>query len=267
MLGCRKFFRRDDHDMRLHESMIKHGHTLFRWRSYIPLLFIIPLFFAFRESVVIERAMGDGVEDLWVLFCFFVALSGLAIRWMTVGFVPAGTSGRNTQGQRAEALNTTGMYSIVRNPLYLGNFITLMGVVMSIKVWWLVLIVGMAFFIYMERIILTEEAFLHDKYGDEYDSWCARTPAIIPNLKTWKPPALPFSYKTVLKREYQGLLGMVSAFFITEIIADLAFTGEPLMSWLKEDMAWPVIFLSTLAFCLIIRHLKRKTDFLKVAGR
>ncbi len=253
--------------MRLHESMIKHGHTLFRWRSYIPLLFIIPLFFAFRESVVVERALGDGVEDLWVLFCFLVALSGLAIRWMTVGFVPAGTSGRNTQGQRAEALNTTGIYSIVRNPLYLGNFMTLMGVVLSIKVWWLVLIVGMAFFIYMERIILTEEEFLHDKYGDEYDSWCARTPVIIPNFKTWQSPALSFSYKTVLKREYQGLLGMVSAFFITEIIAGLGFGGQSLSVWLKEDGGWLGVFLVTLGVCLAIRHLKRKTDFLKVEGR
>jgi protein-S-isoprenylcysteine O-methyltransferase Ste14 len=253
--------------MSLHESMVKHGHTLFRWRSYIPLLFVVPLFLAFRESVVFERVVGDGLEDLWVLVCFIIALAGLAVRWVTVGFVPAGTSGRNTQGQRADALNTTGMYSIVRNPLYLGNFITLLGVVLSIKVWWLVLIIMMGFFIYMERIILAEEKFLHEKYGEEYDSWRERTPVIIPDFKLWQPPALPFSFRTVLKREYQGLLGMVSAFFITEIIADLGFEKEPLMVWLKEDMAWPVIFFTTLAFCLVIRYLKKHTRVLKVTGR
>ncbi len=253
--------------MRLPESMIKHGHTLFRWRSYIPLLFIIPLFFAFRESVVVERALGDGVEDLWVLFCFLVALSGLAIRWMTVGFVPAGTSGRNTQGQRAEALNTTGIYSIVRNPLYLGNFIIILGVLLSIKVWWLIALGCLAFFIYMERIILAEETFLTETYGKDYTDWRAKTPAILPNFKLWQKPELSFSWKTVMKREYPALIAIGAVFFITEFLTDIFFEGENFRAWLADDFAWPLMFAVFLAIGLTCRYLKKNTSYLKVEGR
>ena len=186
--------------MSLHKSMISHGHLIFRWRSYIPLLFIVPLILALRDSAHLEEIFGEREEDLWVLASFLLSLSGVAIRCFTVGFVPAGTSGRNTGGQRAHRLNTTGMYSVVRNPLYLGNFVIILGVLMSLMVWWLVLICALGFFIYMERIILAEEAFLEETYSDEYRNWRARTPVIIPDFRLWKAPEMKFSIRTVLKR-------------------------------------------------------------------
>lgn len=253
--------------MSLHNAMVKQGHFLFRWRSYVPLLLAGPLLIALRESVVFEDIIFKPLDDLWAFFCFLLSLSGLLIRGMTVGFVPAGTSGRNTQGQRAEVLNTTGMYSIVRNPLYLGNFLILLGLILSIKIWWLVLLVSMFFFIYMERIIMAEESFLHDKYGPEYDSWRNKTPVIIPDFKNWLAPSLPFSMKTVLRREYPGLLGMVTAFLGMEMIVDLVFRKQSFQTWIVDDYMWTVIFLITLIFCLTLRHLKKNTDLLRVSGR
>lgn len=253
--------------MSLYRTMISQGHSLFRWRSYIPLLFIVPLFLAFEESSRIESYLGKSTEDLLVLLSFLIALSGLAIRCFTVGYVPGGTSGRNTQGQRADRLNTTGMYSIIRNPLYLGNFIALLGTLLSMKVWWLVGLVLLGFFIYMERIILTEEDFLEKKFGSKYLSWRNRTPAIIPDFHLWQKPDLPFSWRTVLKREYQGLLGVGTAFLLTKFISDVIVEREPLLYWLHEDFAWPCIYAIILVFCLTTRFLKKHTDFLKVEGR
>jgi len=54
-----------------------------------------------------------------------IALSmfGFIIRAIAIGTTPKGTSGRNTkEGQVAESLNTKGIYSMVRHPLYLGNY-------------------------------------------------------------------------------------------------------------------------------------------------
>lgn len=253
--------------MSLHNDMIKSGHTLFRYRSFLPLLIIPPVIIALKESVYVEEIVGDNVEDIWVFICFLVSILGLAVRWFTVGFVPAGTSGRNTQSQRANHLNTDGMYSIVRNPLYLGNFITIIGVLLSIKVWWLVLLGALAFFIYMERIILAEETFLHEKYGKDYDDWREKTPVIVPNFKLWKKPALPFSFKTVLKREYTGLMGVATAFFLTEAITDLYFEGENFIEWLKDDFIWPLMFAVIIIFGLTLRFFKKHTKLLKVEGR
>lgn len=247
--------------------MIKSGQTLFKYRSYLPLLIIPPLLIALKESLYVEELVGDNIEDFWILLSFLLSLFGLYIRAITVGHVPSGTSGRNTTSQRAHKLNTTGMYSIVRNPLYLGNFIIILGVLLSIKVWWLVLLGIFAFFIYMERIILAEENFLTETYGDEYTLWRAKTPAIFPNFKLWQKPELPFSLKTVLKREYPGLIAIGAAFFITEFITDVFFEGEPFMEWIVDDMAWPVMMLIILAIGLTLRFLKKNTDVLKVDGR
>jgi protein-S-isoprenylcysteine O-methyltransferase Ste14 len=253
--------------MSLHDTMIKHGHTMFRLRSYLPLLLIGPLCFAFEESVQIENLVGDGLEDAWVLFCFILSLAGLAVRAATIGFVPAGTSGRNTQSQVANVLNTSGMYSIVRNPLYLGNFIIILGVMLSIKVWWLVLIGSLGFFIYMERIILAEEKYLSEKFGKTYDDWRAKTPVIIPNFKLWHAPSMKFSLKTVLKREYPGFIAIGAVFFVTEFITDIFFEGEGLVEWVSEDYIWVVGFGLMLTIGLTLRHLKKHTNVLKVEGR
>lgn len=253
--------------MSLHDTMVRHGHQMFRWRSYLPLLMIGPLFIAFRESVYIETLVGDPLEDLWVLFSFLLAMFGLGIRAFTVGYVPAGTSGRNTKGQKADVLNTTGIYSIVRNPLYLGNFITLLGVMLSIKVWWLVIIGSFGFFIYMERIILAEEKYLSEKFGKIYDDWRAKTPVIIPNFSLWIPPSMNFSWKTVFRREYPGLLGAGTAFFVIEFITDVFFERESVTEWLKEDYLWPITYGIIIVICLTLRHLKKHTKILKVEGR
>jgi hypothetical protein len=181
--------------------------------------------------------------------------------------VPAGTSGRNATAQRAHHLNTKGMYSIVRNPLYLGNFVIILGLLLSIKVWWLVLLGAMTFFIYMERIILTEEKFLEDNYGEPYKEWRARTPVILPDFKLWQAPDMTYSWKTVLKREYPGFIAIGVAFFITEFITDIFFEGEALREWVVDDMVWPIMLALFLAIGLTLRHLKKHTNILKVEGR
>jgi protein-S-isoprenylcysteine O-methyltransferase Ste14 len=253
--------------MSLHDTMVKHGHTMFRYRSYLPLLIIPPVLIAMKESLWVEDMIGDGLEDIWVGLCFFISAFGLFIRAYTVGHVPGGTSGRNTSSQRAFKLNTTGMYSIVRNPLYLGNFIIILGVLLSIKVWWLVALGALGFFIYMERIILAEEKFLTENYGAGYAEWRSKTPAIWPDFNLWQKPELPFSLKTVLKREYPGMIAVGAAFFVTEFLTDIVFEGEQFGEWLKDDFVWPAGFSLILIFGLTLRYLKKKTNFLKVEGR
>jgi len=51
------------------------------------------------------------------------------------------------------------MYSMVRNPLYLGNFFMGLAPVLFMHTWWLCVIYVLAFILYYERIIVKEEAF------------------------------------------------------------------------------------------------------------
>ena len=56
-----------------------------------------------------------------------ICIVGFLVRFYTIGTTPKGTSGRNTQEQVADVLNFDGMYSMLRHPLYLGNYLIWFG--------------------------------------------------------------------------------------------------------------------------------------------
>jgi len=248
--------------MALREDIEKQGGWLFRWRSYLPLLGIPVFIIALKHSRVLENKFGDFVGDLWDSVAIIISFLGLIVRCLTAGYAPRGTSGRNTKSQVADLLNTTGMYSISRNPLYLGNFIIVLGITLFIQVWWLALLVWFGFWLYYERIIFAEEEFLRAKFKDQFMAWAQKTPIVIPRFKNWEKPELKFSFKTVLRREFSTFFSIVATFFCLEVLTNLLMNKRPLIHY-----SWLVFFILGLAIYLIFLILKKKTKLLEVTGR
>ncbi len=248
--------------MLLSERLARTGGFFFRWRSFMPLVFLPPVAVALTQAEPIERAAGEVVGGLYEAACIAMVVAGLAIRAVTVGFVARNTSGRKTR-QVADSLNTTAMYSLTRNPLYLGNAITYLGVALFAQN----LLVGLAFalflVVYYERIIMAEEAYLLDRFGDAYAAWARGTPAFFPRLSGWRRPALPFSLKAVLRREHHGWLAAMLALAFVEIGGD-AF-GHEQQAWVEP--AWMAAIAAVAAIYLTIHALKRWTSLLKVTDR
>jgi protein-S-isoprenylcysteine O-methyltransferase Ste14 len=248
--------------MALREDLERQGSWLFRNRSYLPLLGIPIILIALRNSEYLERAFGDSVEAFWGFFSICISFLGLGIRCLVAGYAPRGTSGRNTKSQVAEMLNTTGMYSIVRNPLYLGNFVIVLGLTLFLQVLWLALVVWVGFWIYYERIILTEENFLRNKFGDTFLKWAEKTPTFFPNLKNWNKPSLPFSFKTVLRREFSTFFAIVASFTFFDIAEDLFAEGK-----FELSLPWVILFIFAFIIYITLLILKKKTNKLNVPGR
>ncbi|MBT9537289.1 MAG: lipid A phosphate methyltransferase [Nitrospirae bacterium] len=246
--------------MALKEELERHGDWLFKWRSYLPLLILPVVVVALKDFEYLERVFGDTIDDLWQGFCIIVSLSGLVIRCITVGYVPKETSGRNTKRQKAESLNTTGMYSIVRHPLYLGNFFIMLGAASFVEVWWLTLIFVLSFWLYYERIIIAEEEFLRRKFENVYVDWSGKTPAFLPRFRNWQKPELPFSFKAVAAREYTTLFVIIASFSFMDITGDIFVEG-------KLDLAWAAVFIAGVILYSTLRILKKKTKILNVEGR
>lgn len=183
---------------------------------------------------------------------FGVAISGLVIRIITVGYVPRGTSSRTTRNPKASVLNTTGMYSIVRHPLYLGNFFIWLGVSMFPRLLFFSLSAILLFFLYYQWIIFAEERFLQEKFGQEYSEWARRTPLLLPRFKNWKRPGLRFSWRTVLKREYSGFFAIIAVFTCLEIAGDLFYLGK----W-QLDLEWIILFAAGLITYIVLLSLKK----------
>lgn len=246
--------------MALREQFEASGNWLFRWRSYLPLVFFVPLLVEMRNFNWPMQSYQLQVD--WELVCLGVSLVGLAVRVITVGCTPAGTSGRNTGDQYAESLNTTGMYSIVRHPLYLGNFLMWLGIAVFSLDWRLLLIFVLAFWLYYERIMFAEEEFLRATFGRKFINWASTTPAFIPRFTHWQSPSLPFSPKTALRKEYHGLFGLAVAFNGLEVVEHLVVEGK-----IRLETHWLVLGIIGLAAYLIVRPLRKRTRFLHVEGR
>jgi protein-S-isoprenylcysteine O-methyltransferase Ste14 len=246
--------------MPLTEEFAKSGNWLFRWRSYLPLLLLVVIVASLRYAGYPHDR--PALDRVWEVFCLLVSLAGLAVRALTIGYAPKGTSGRNTGAQGAATLNMTGMYSVVRHPLYFGNFIIGLGVFLFVGIWWVSLIYILAFALYYERIMFAEELFLRERFGQAYLDWGGRTPAFFPRPGQWRRPDLPFSFKTSLRREYPTLAGVIAAMFCLETLVDLHVYGR-----LVFDPLWTVMLTGGLIFYFVVRVVSKGTRLLSVEGR
>jgi len=242
------------------QQQVTVGQWLFRWRSYLPLAFVVLIVPA--VLVYTPPFLSDAAVLVWELSCFLISMLGLAIRCYTVGFVPEGTSGRNTDTQIANSLNTDGMYSIVRNPLYLGNYVMILGVMMFFGLWWVPVVYTIVFWWYYRLIVAAEEAFLQATYGAEYQDYTRRVPAFIPKPGNWKAASLSFSFRTVLRREYSGFFGVIAAFTIVEVATKSVFHNH-----LSASPVWIAVFCTGVIVYVTLRTLKKKSRVLHVYGR
>lgn len=248
--------------MPLKEEMENQGHWLFKWRSYLPLLVLPLVLVALIEFENIEKNWGDLADDAVTWGFVGLSILGFLVRCAVAAHVPGATSGRNTKQQAAQSLNTSGMYSIVRHTLYLGNYLLIIGVIGYTGSMWLVLVVSLAFYIYYERIMLAEEGFLQKKFAHDYETWASEVPAFIPRISLWNPPNLPFSLRTLLKRETATLFAMVACFTLFAHLGD--FLGEGHASF---EPNWSIAFVITGLTWFVVRLLRKNTGVFAVAGR
>ena len=246
--------------MKISEHFSYISPFFFRWRGYLILVLLPIILLSF---IRFSYPFGSHKFDLlWEIGCFLISLLGLSVRVLTVGTVPHGTSGRSSRKRKADVLNTTGMYSIVRHPLYLGNYFIALGASLFPRTWFLPIIVSLAFILHYERVIFSEEEYLESKFGDEFRDWAAKVPIIIPRFKNYQPPKLSFSWKAALRREFYGMFGMIGTFFGLDIIGDLIVYKR-----IEFDPLWTALFIIGLVFFLIMEILKKKTHLLKVNDR
>ena len=116
-----------------------------------------------------------------------IAFVGEAVRCWAVGY-----SGVTTRGDRLEApaLVTAGPYAHVRNPLYVGNFITALGFAIAFTgknggAARAALVGGsLATMLGVYRVIVPhEERFLEAEFGEPFRRYLEEVPRIVPQLE------------------------------------------------------------------------------------
>jgi protein-S-isoprenylcysteine O-methyltransferase Ste14 len=118
--------------------------------------------------IIFRSGLGprDGVRWFGLVLAL-IGLSGIVLARYTLGKSFSITP-------QARALVTTGIYSRIRNPIYVSGIVTLAGVLLMVRnprlLWWLVPVAA-AQFIRARR----EARVLEEKFGDTYRAYRART--------------------------------------------------------------------------------------------
>jgi len=142
------------------------GATLFRNRSWLPVLFIgVPLLVPGRMSPA-----GWIVGAICIVAGEWIRLAGVAA---------AGTVTRR-RSRTVQRLVTYGIFAWVRNPLYVGNFVIWMGFTIISGVLWFLPIAIVIFAFEYSLIVRYEEGVLESIFGAEYLAYKESTPRWIP---------------------------------------------------------------------------------------
>lgn len=184
------------------------GAVLFRNRGWLPVLFlIVPLL-----------APGHLSAKQWIVGVIIIAI-GEAIR--LAGVAAAGTVTRR-RSRNVQRLVTYGIFSWVRNPLYVGNFLVWMGFAVISGVYWFIPVAAVIFAIEYTLIVRYEEGVLESIFGVEYLEYKKRTPRWVP-----RPPAVketgPHDWGESWRSEVSTFMqyaALVIAFYIKQRIVD-----------------------------------------------
>jgi protein-S-isoprenylcysteine O-methyltransferase Ste14 len=245
--------------MALVHELENSGNWLFKRRSWLPVFFILAgllmMFLGNRQAIIYD--LRD--EMIFLGICIF----GQLIRVFTVGFAPKNTSGRNTAGgQIADELNVTGIYSIVRHPLYIGNFLMWLGPVLFIRSVWFTVVFCLVYWLYYERIIFAEEQFLRKKFGEAYDKYSENVKSFIPFGVKYISSKLSFSFRNVVKREHNSFFNVFVVFAVLDLFRNYFLSEKIYMTRI-----WMWFFIGAAGIWIIIRLIKRFTRWLEVEGR
>jgi protein-S-isoprenylcysteine O-methyltransferase Ste14 len=180
--------------------LVACGAFFFRYRNAVFPLVFVALVLAFRPVLPAGR---EGLDPWMDLAGFAVALAGQALRVAVIGFAYVKRGGKHGRVWAAR-LVTGGFFAHSRNPLYLGNLLILLGLFIIHNSPW-VYALGIGFFAFAYRsIVAAEEAYLRERFGEEYAEYCRRAPRWLPDFRGLRRSleGFRFDWRHVVVKEY-----------------------------------------------------------------
>ena len=124
-------------------------------------------------------------------------------------------------GTKNGELSTAGPYSVVRNPLYLGNLLGIVGFGFAVEQPMLALLLGLIFGLFYPSVVAREEKDLLRIFGERYAAYCAVVPRWIPDWSQYQEPAALSVSPRCVRQAILDAMWFLWAFALWEFIEEL----------------------------------------------
>jgi protein-S-isoprenylcysteine O-methyltransferase Ste14 len=223
------------------------GDFGFHYRGLLMPALLITLLVVTRPSEVLR---ADSVARAVTLAGVVIVLLGQAIRFFVIGFAYIKRGGKNRRIY-ADDLVTEGVYAHVRNPMYVGNFLMLVGLAI---IWGspLAFAIGVSLvgFLYF-AIVVSEEAYLGDKFGAAYDAYARDVNRFVPRLTGLRDTVQGshYDWRKALRKEYgtpHGLGWGVLLLIVFRTLRLEGFSGQQHLLWIcaAVGIPWTLLYLA-----------------------
>lgn len=180
---------------------------------FIAILLIIGMMF-FPRLYPQNPVLDDALDFLGVI----LVLKGLFLRMI-------GRGHKKKFSRAGMGLVTSGPYTIIRNPMYLGTYLIFIGFTVMLCPLWGSIIFSVLFYLRFRRQIRKEEAHLKRLFGEEYTKYCERTPAFFPRITLWinykMNDVFPWD-ELWLTKEKQTVIPILAGLVVCETIKEWA---------------------------------------------
>jgi protein-S-isoprenylcysteine O-methyltransferase Ste14 len=124
-------------------------------------------------------------------------------------------------GSKNNELAAAGPYSVVRNPLYIGNFLGAVGFGFAVELPLLGIALGCVFILGYPAVVAQEEANLARIFGERYREYCARVPRWIPDWSLYQEPELVTVSPRHVRKAILDAMWFLWAFGLWEFVEEL----------------------------------------------
>lgn len=229
---------------------VKIGDFLFKYRNFLFPLMLVAMFVV--RPPIYEYAGVREYEHIKDYIAIGIVIFGLLIRAAVIGFAYIKRGGLNKKVY-ADKLVVEGFFAVCRNPLYVGNIAIYAGVFLMHGDP-VIFVVGNLLFLFIYHcIVRAEEFFLRNKFGADFDAYCAEVPRWWPKLGRLKAATkgMKFNFKRVLAKDYSTIMNAVFTITLIEMYEEILFYKH------VHYVLFAVIILLTTIAGLGTRHFKK----------
>lgn len=130
-----------------------------------PLLYAAALIIALLIDLILPLPIFGDTIGRWCGLLIAVLGAGIGA-WGTYSLISAGTNVNPTLP--TTAIVTSGPYQFSRNPLYLALTLIFIGLTLTMNTWWGILVLIPLVLIMHNAVVLREERYLEEKFGESY---------------------------------------------------------------------------------------------------